>query len=57
MNTSRMDHRDEVKLVGGNVTSIKNNLCYMGPFREIFGVGVDVVVMDMLLDQAGLFPQ
>ena len=44
--------REEVKLGDGSQTGNKYNICDLGPLMDIFGVGVDVVLVNLILNQA-----
>ena len=51
VNTSWLVHRDEGKLGYSATVGDKVNIFSWGPCRDSFGVGEDVVLIELLLDQ------
>ena len=47
--------KEEVKLVDSATTGTKDNLCTQEPCRESFAAGENVVLMKLILDQAGFY--
>ena len=55
VNTSWLVHRDEGKLGYSATFGDKVNIFSWGLCRDGFGVGVDVVLIEFILDQEGFF--